>query len=90
MPRWTAGSLGEATYPVLFCYRHAIELYLKPPIPGKTKRSHGLASGPCCTRSLMAVTMPIMLFGCRSEFSSSTASIRKRLPVPRFQARRRS
>jgi len=32
----------EAAYPILFCYRHALELYLKAIIPEETKRIHGL------------------------------------------------
>jgi len=32
----------EAAYPVLFCYRHALELNLKAVIPGEVKRNHKL------------------------------------------------
>ncbi|MFZ2949882.1 MAG: hypothetical protein WA003_10400 [Desulfuromonadaceae bacterium] len=31
----------EAAYPILFCYRHALEVFLKAVIPG-TKKQHGL------------------------------------------------
>lgn len=31
----------EAAYPILFCYRHALEVYLKALIPG-AKKQHGL------------------------------------------------
>jgi HEPN domain-containing protein len=31
----------EAAYPILFCYRHALELYLKSILP-KAKKAHGL------------------------------------------------
>src|SRR6185369_2751270 len=33
----------EAAYPILFCYRHALELYLKAVIPEDTKKTHGLS-----------------------------------------------
>ncbi|WP_114912541.1 hypothetical protein [Acidibrevibacterium fodinaquatile] len=36
-----AGESWEAIDPILFCYRHAVELYLKALFPGSTK-NHGL------------------------------------------------
>lgn len=39
---WDRRESWEAAYPVLFCYRHALELYLKAVIPEGGKKNHGL------------------------------------------------
>lgn len=61
----------EAAYPILFCYRHALELYLKAVLP-KSERNHSLGNLLKALSPHLAGRYPedqvAWLLGCIAEF----------------------